>query len=131
MQGMSRIVLALGLLLAVVAGACGEEVKPVGRVTYTITRTWSNGMVEKGEVYGSGALVMTHGDYTEKLQLPKDQMAELAAAAALGVAAGSNGDDPIIGITISGGDEVKPASLQEGSIADLLNTLLDSHTLHP
>jgi hypothetical protein len=131
MQSMRRIVLVLGLLLTVVAGACGEEVKPVGRVVYTITRIWSNGTVENGEVYGSGALVMTHGDHTEKLQLPKDQMAELAAAAALGVAAGSSSDDPIIGISISGGDEVKPASLQEGSIAELLNTLLDSHTLRP
>ena len=127
---LKMLLLAFGLLA--VAGACaGEEVKPVGRVTYTITRSWSNGMVEKAEVYGNGAVVMKHGDYTEKLRLPEDQLAQLRAAAEGGVAPGNNADDPIIGVTVSGSDEVRPAALTEGSLADLLNRLLNDHTLNP
>jgi hypothetical protein len=127
---LKKLLLAFSLLA--VAGACaGEEVKPVGRVTFTITRSWSNGMMEKAEVYGNGAVVMEHGDYTEKVRLPDDQLAALRAAAAGGVAPGSNADDPIIGVTISGSDEVRPAALTEGSLADLLNRLLDDHTLNP
>jgi hypothetical protein len=122
--------LALGVLLIV--GACaGEEVKPVGRVTFTITRSWSNGMLEKAEVYGNGAVVMEHGDYTEKIRLPEDQLELLRTAAEGGVAAGSNADDPVIGVTISGSDEVRPAAITKGSLAELLNRLLDDHTLNP
>ena len=127
---LKMLLLAFGLLA--VAGACaGEEVKPVGRVTFTITRSWSNGMMEKAEVYGNGAVVMEHGDYTEKLRLPEDQLAQLRAAAEGGVAPGNNADDPISGVTVSGSDEVRPAALTEGSLADLLNRLLDDHTLNP
>lgn len=124
--------LLLAISLVAVAGACaGEEVKPVGRIVYTITRSWSNGMLEKAEVYGNGAVVMAHGDHTEKIRLPEDQLAQFRAAAAGGVAPGSVADDPIIGVTISGSDEVRPAALTEGSVADLLNRLLDDHTLNP
>jgi hypothetical protein len=127
---LKMLLLAFGLLT--VAGACaGEEVRTVGRVTYTITRSWSNGMVEKAEVYGNGAVVMEHGDYTEKLRLPEDQLAQLRAAAEGGVAPGNNSDDPVIGVTVSGSDEVRPAALTEGSLADLLNRLLNDHTLNP
>jgi hypothetical protein len=88
-------------------------------------------MVEKAEVYGNGAVVMEHGDYTEKLRLPEDQLAQLRAAAEGGVAPGNNSDDPVIGVTVSGSDEVRPAALTEGSLADLLNRLLNDHTLNP
>ena len=43
---------------------------------------------------------------------------------------GSNSDDPILGVTVSGSPEVRPAALTPGSIAELLNRLLDSHVLH-
>ena len=58
-------------------------------------------------------------------------MAELAAAAALEIPAGTNSDDPIIGVTIGDGPVVRPAGLQQDSLPELLNRLLDSHTLHP
>lgn len=127
---LKAILLAISLL-AVVGACAGEEIKPVGRIVYTVTRTWSNGMVEKAEVYGNGAVVMEHGDVTEKLRLPEDQLELLRSAAEAGVAPGSNADDPIVGVTISGGEEVRPAALDEGSLADLLNRLLDDHTLNP
>jgi hypothetical protein len=57
-------------------------------------------------------------------------MAELAAAANAPVDAGSNSDDPILGVTIGSDEEVRPAALTPGSIAELLNRLLDAHTLH-
>ena len=127
--------LLLGLAVMILSGACTEEVKPVGRLAYTITRTWSNGMVEKGQVYTNGALIMSHGDFTERIMLPPEQLDEIKAAAKAdaknGVMLGSNSDDPVIGIKIGSGEEVRPAALTEGSLAALLNLLLDSHTLHP
>ena len=123
--------LLLGLAVMILSGACTEEVKPIGRLAYTITRTWSNGMVEKGEVYSSGALIMSHGDATERLMLPPEQLDEIKAAARNGVTLGSNSDDPVIGIKIYSEVEIRPAALTEGSLAALLNLLLDSHTLHP
>ena len=123
--------LLLGLAVMILSGACTDEVKPIGRLAYTITRTWSNGMVEKGVVYSSGALIMTHGDATERLMLPPEQLDEIKAAAKNGVTLGSNSDDPVIGIKIYAEEEIRPAALTEGSLAALLNLLLDSHTLHP
>ncbi len=87
-------------------------------------------MEERVEVYADGRTIMTHGDFEERVTLPSDQMAELAAAATVPADAGSDNDDPILGVVIGPNAEVRPAALTPGSIAELLNKLLDSHTLH-
>jgi hypothetical protein len=74
---------------------------------------------------------MTHGQLIERIKLPADQMALLAAAAALEIPTGTNSDDPIIGVTIGAGTQVRPAGLLKDSLPELLNRLLDSHTLFP
>ena len=129
---MKRIVVLLLTLVAVTSlAACSAATEPTGTPAYTITRSWSNGMEEKAVVYADGRTIMTHGEYSEKVTLPADQMADLAAAAALEVPAGSNSDDPIIGVSIGDAAPVRPAGLTTDSLPDLLNRLLDSHTLHP
>ena len=122
--------LVAGIAALVIAAACGASTEPSGSLLYVATRSWSNGMEERVEVFSDGKTIMTHGDYDERVTLPSDQMSELAAAAALPVDAGSNSDDPILGVTIGSSAEVRPAALTPGSIAELLNKLLDSHTLH-
>ncbi len=122
--------LVAGIAALVIAAACGASTEPSGSLLYSATRSWSNGMEERVEVFSDGKTIMTHGDFDERVALPGDQMSELAAAAALPIDAGSNSDDPIIGVTIGSSAEVRPAALTPGSIAELLNRLLDSHTLH-
>ena len=124
-------VLLLTLVTAASLVACSSAAEPTGTPAYTITRSWSNGMEEQGLIYPDGRIVMTHGEYTERVTLPADQMVELAAAAALEIPVGTNSDDPIIGVTIGDGPVVRPAGLQQDSLPELLNRLLDSHTLHP
>jgi len=124
-------VLLLTLVTAASLVACSSATEPTGTPAYTITRSWSNGMEEQGLIYPDGRIVMTHGEHTERVALPADQMAELAAAAALEIPVGTNSDDPIIGVTIGDGPVVRPAGLQQDSLPELLNRLLDSHTLHP
>ena len=122
--------LFLGCAALLLAGACTSEPAPSASLLYTATRSWSNGMEERVEVYADGRTIMTHGDYEERITLPGDQMAELAAAATTPADAGSKGDDPILGVVVGPTAEVRPAALTPGSIAELLNKLLDSHTLH-
>jgi len=122
--------LVAGIAALVIAAACGASTEPSGSLLYSATRSWSNGMEERVEVFSDGKTIMTHGDFDERVTLPSDQMRELAAAAALPINAGSNSEDPIIGVTIGSSAEVRPAALTPGSIAELLNKLLDSHTLH-
>jgi len=122
--------LAIGFAALLFAGACAATPEPSASILYVGTRSWSNGMEESVKVLADGKLIMGHGDHEERVVIPADQMAELAAAAALPVAAGSDSDDPIIGVTIGSSTEVRPAALTPGSIAELLNKLLDSHTLH-
>jgi len=124
-------VLLLTLITAASLVACSSTAEPSGTPAYTVTRSWSNGMEEQGLIYPDGRIVMTHGAYTERVTLPADQMAELAAAAALEIPVGTNSDDPIIGVTIGDGPVVRPAGLQQDSLPELLNRLLDSHTLFP
>ena len=129
---MKRIAaLLLALMTAASLGACSAAAEPTGTPAYTVTRSWSNGMEEKALVYADGRTVMTHGEYSEKVTLPADQMAALAAAAALGIPAGANSDDPILGVTVGAGETVRPAGLEMDSLPELLNRLLDSHTLNP
>lgn len=129
---MKQIVVLLLTLVAVTSlAACSAATEPTGTPTYTVTRSWSNGMEEKAVVYADGRTIMTHGEYSEKVTLPADQMAALAAAAALEIPAGSNSDDPIIGVSIGDAEPVRPAGLTTDSLPELLNRLLDSHTLNP
>ena len=122
--------LAAGFAVLLFAGACAATPEASASALYIGTRSWSNGMEERVQVFADGKLIMNHGDHEERVVLPPDQLSELAAAAALPVDAGSNSDDPIIGVTIGSSAEVRPAALTPGSIAELLNKLLDSHTLH-
>jgi hypothetical protein len=124
-------VLLLTLVAAISLAACSSAAAPSGTPAYTVTRSWSNGMEEQGLIYPDGRIVMTHGEHTERVTLPADQMAELAAAAALEIPAGTNSDDPIIGVTIGSGTPIRPAGLTKDALPELLNRLLDSHTLHP
>jgi hypothetical protein len=129
---MKRIVVLLLTLIAVASlAACSAATEPTGTPLYTVTRSWSNGMEEKALVYADGRSVMTHGEYTERITLPADQMTVLAAAAALEIPAGANSDDPILGVSIGDSAPVRPAGLTKDSLPELLNRLLDSHTLFP
>ena len=122
--------LLAGIAALVIAVGCSATPEPSGSLLYAATRSWSNGIEERVEVFSDGKTIMAHGDYEERVTLPGEQMSELAAAAALPADAGKNSDDPILGVTIGSGAEVRPAALTPGSIAELLNKLLDSHTLH-
>ena len=129
---MKQLTVLLMTLIAVASlAACSTAAEPTGTPAYTVTRSWSNGMEEKALVYADGRTVMTHGEYSEKVTLPADQMAALAAAAALEIPAGANSDDPIISITIGAGAPIRPVGLTKDSLPELLNRLLDSHTLNP
>ena len=121
--------LLAGLAALLLAGACTSEPAPSASLLYTATRSWSNGMEERVEVYADGRTIMTHGDFEERITVPSDQMTELAAAATTPADAGSNSDDPILGVVVGSTAEVRPAALTPGSIAELLNRLLDRHTL--
>ena len=123
--------LLVAIAVATSLGACSSAAEPTGTPAYTVTRSWSNGMEEKAVVYADGRTIMTHGEYSEKMTLPADQMAALAAAAALEIPAGANSDDPIIGVAIGAGAPIRPAGLTKESLPELLNRLLDSHTLNP
>jgi ABC-type Fe3+-hydroxamate transport system substrate-binding protein len=123
--------LLLTLVAATSLGACSTATEPTGTPAYTVTRSWSNGMEEQAVVYADGRTIMTHEEHSERVTLPADQMATLAAAAALEIPAGANSDDPIIGVTIGAGAPIRPAGLTKDSLPELLNRLLDSHTLNP
>ena len=123
--------LLVAIAVATSLGACSSAAEPSGTPAYTVTRSWSNGYEESALVYADGRSIMTHGQYIERITLPADQMATLAAAAALGIPAGANSDDPILGVTVGAGETVRPAGLELDSLPELLNRLLDSHTLNP
>ena len=123
--------LLVAIAVATSLGACSSAAEPSGTPAYTVTRSWSNGYEESALVYADGRITMTHGLYIERITLPADQMATLAAAAAREIPVGANSDDPILGVTVGAGEMVRPAGLELDSLPELLNRLLDSHTLNP
>ena len=123
--------LLVAIAVATSLGACSSAAEPSGTPAYTVTRSWSNGYEESALVYADGRINMTHGQYIERITLPADQMATLAAAAAREIPVGANNDDPILGVTVGAGETVRPAGLELDSLPELLNRLLDSHTLNP
>lgn len=135
-RGYNRTMKRCTVLLLLIAmsasfGACSSSTEPTGTPAYAVTRSWSNGYEESALIYADGRSIMTHGQLIEKIKLPADQMALLAAAADLEIPAGTNNDDPILGVTIGSGVQVRPAGLLKDSLPELLNRILDSHTLFP
>ena len=124
-------VLLLAVVVATSLGACSSASEPTGTAAYAVTRSWSNGYEESALIFADGRIIMTHGLYIERITLPADQMATLAAAAAREIPVGANHDDPILGVTVGAGETVRPAGLELDSLPELLNRLLDSHTLNP
>ena len=70
--------LVAGIAALVIAAACSATPEPSSSLLYVATRSWSNGIEERVEVFSDGKTVMTHGDYDERVTLPGDQMSELA-----------------------------------------------------
>jgi hypothetical protein len=131
MRTATTLLVAAFTVCAAFAAGCSAPAASLGPARYVVTRSWSTGYNEDAAIYADGRVVMHHGVNEERITLPIEQVHELDTAAASPIEPGSNDDDPIIGVTVGSAATVRPARLRPGSLAELLNRILDSHTLHP
>jgi hypothetical protein len=131
----SRLLRALLVVVAVVTlaaavlgcGAAAGEDDQGWFVRYE--RVWADGLRERETIWPDGRLLMKHGDYLERLTLTAADVDRLQTALEDDIAVGSPDDSPKRTITLGDGTVIAAARPEPGTITDLLDRLLDRHTL--
>jgi hypothetical protein len=125
----ARAIVAVVILAAMVLGcgaAAGED-DPGWFVRYE--RVWADGLRERETIWPDGRLLMRHGDHLERLTLAAADVDRLQTALDHDVPVGSPDDSPQRTITLGDGTVIGAARPDPGTITELLDRLLDRHTL--
>lgn len=127
--------LALLLVLAGLLAACGGGGAPAptgsaatGPVVGYV-RTWPDGLREELTIDPDGRMLMKHGEHLERLVLEPAQLERVEAALAAGVVAGDPEASPERVVTLADGTVVTDADPAPGSAVELLDQLIDTHSL--
>jgi hypothetical protein len=118
------LVTLVGVLVA--CGSTAGEDEPGWLVRYE--RVWPDGYTERETVWPDGRVLMRHGEHLERLRLEDADVERLRVALEGDLPAGSPDDSPRRTVTLEG-REPQPSRPEPGSATELLERLLDRHTL--
>ena len=125
-----RLVAMLLLIAGLVAG-CGStagEDEAGWFVRYE--RVWPDGLTERETIWPDGRLLMHHGEHLERLTIEAEDVARIQAALEEDIPRASEDDSPRRTVTLPSGEEIVTRP-DRGSAIELLERLLDRHTLDP
>jgi hypothetical protein len=124
---MAGLLLLASVLLACAGGAGGDETGWLVRYE----RAWPDGMSERQEIWPDGRLLMWHGEHLERLTIDDDDVLRLQSALEADIPVGTADDEPRRVLTLEDGSVIEFVRPEPGSAAELLERLLDRHTLDP
>lgn len=113
------------LLLAACAASAGGD----GHRLLTYEREWPDGTVESETVYDNGHVEMRHGDRLERMTIGPTDVERIEDALTRPIATGSPEDSPVRTLTLADGTVVVAPRPNAGSLTELLERLLDTHSL--
>jgi len=127
--------LALLLALTGLLAACGGGGSPAPTdspgtgLVVEYVRTWPDGLREELTIDPDGRMLMKHGEHLERLVLEPADLERIQAALAAGVAAGDPDASPERVVTLADGTVVTDADPAPGSAVELLDRLMDTHSV--
>lgn len=121
------VVLAL-LVLAGCASNSGGGGAGGGKLLH-YARVWPDGTTEQQTIYVDGRLEMKHGEVLERLTLDPADLSRIKDALAQPIPTGSPDDSPKRTLELADGTVIEAPTPVPGSVTELLETLLDTHSL--
>jgi hypothetical protein len=120
------VVLLVALLTAgTLLVACGSSAATV--VTYD--RDWPDGYHEELTLMDDGRVFMHHGDTLEHLTISAADVQRIRDGLAAGITEGDQGDTLVRSIVLANGTKHSPVKVVPGSVVELLERLLTTHSL--
>jgi hypothetical protein len=119
----------LGLLAVLLLAACSSTAGGGGSRLLHYQRVWPNGNVEQQTIYRDGKAEMKHGDVLERLTLDSADVKRLEDALAGPIPTGSPDDSPVRTLTLADGTVIAAPRPDPGTVTELLERLLDTHSL--
>ena len=129
------ILLASLLTLAVLAGCAGGSggggTPSAAPAAFLVRydRVWADGLTEQTVIAEDGKVLMRHGEHLERLVLDAADVERIRAAMAADVPAGDPGGSPDRTVTYGDGTVIAHATPDAGSVTELLERFMDTHSL--
>jgi len=125
----------LAMLICLFATACSpgtgstEGSDAVDDALVTYERLWPDGYTEREVIGNDGRVSMWHGESLERLTLSPEDMGRISDALDGDIPIGSPEDSPERTLTLADGAVIKYPRPESGSITELMDRLMDTHSL--
>jgi hypothetical protein len=117
------------LLAGLVVTACSASAGSDGTRLLSYQRQWPDGKVEQVTILTNGHVEMKHGDNLERITIGAADVSRLQDALARPIPTGSPDDSPGRTLTLADGTVIGAPRPAAGTVTELLERLLDTHTL--
>jgi hypothetical protein len=108
--------------------ACGGTATS-GSMLASYERVWPDGLAEDIAVWSDGKVDMHHGEYLERILISSRDVTRLQDALAAPIPIGSPDDSPRRTLTTADGEIIANPRPDDGTITELLDRLLSTHSL--
>jgi hypothetical protein len=115
--------------MALSLAACSSDASGLGPTLVRYERVWPDGRVEEQTIDTSGKVLMKHGDVLERITLSADDLATIEAALEAPIPTGTPEDSPQRTIELADGATVEAPRPDEGTVTELLESLMNTHQL--
>jgi hypothetical protein len=124
------ILMALPLLVSACASDAAEEISSkLDGAFVEYQRDWPDGVTEWEAIADDGTILMFHGDRVERFSLPQAEVEMLREALTAEIPIGSRDDSPVRTLTLEDGTVIQAPRPEPGSITELLERLMERHSL--
>ena len=122
------VILVVALITAgMVLAACGGGGAAKTLVTYQ--RDWPDGFHEEFTITDDGHVTMHHGNVLERLTISAADVQRIRDGLAAGLTDGDQGDTLVRTVVLANGTTHKPVKVEPGSVVELLELLMTTHSL--
>lgn len=123
------LVLLLALLVLAGCSASGGGGGAGGAKLLHYARVWPDGNTEQQTIYSDGRIEMKHGEVLERLTLAPADLARIQDGLTEPIPTGSPDDSPKRTLELADGTVIEAPKPVPGSVTELLENLLNTHTL--
>ena len=128
-QRATCVLVMVMLIAACSSGAADEASTDVDGVLVEYTRVWPDGLTEREVVASDGGIMMWHGDHLERFTLPAGDIDLIREALAAEIPVGSPDDSPARTLILEDGSVIAAPRPEPGSVTELLERLMETHSL--
>ena len=121
--------LLVGLALAFLLMGCSTSGGGDGTRVLSYQRVWPDGKVEQQTIWSNGRIEMKHGDMLERVTIPSTDVTRIQDALKQPIPTGSPDDSPKRTLTLADGTVITAPRPDPGTVTELLERLLDTHSL--